>query len=62
MICELKKNNLLTEDYTNILLESFGEDSDLITKWSNKNLEKKVLEKCTPSIRKFALSSHFFFS
>lgn len=60
IICELKKNNLLTEDDTNILLESFGKHSDLITKWSNKNLGKKVPKKCSPSIRKFALSLHFF--
>ena len=28
IICKLKNNNLLTEDDTNILLESFGKHSD----------------------------------
>lgn len=60
IICKLNKNNLLTEEVTDVLLESFGKHSDLITKWSNKNLGKKVPRKCSPSIRRFALSLHFF--
>jgi hypothetical protein len=32
IICKLKNNNLLTEKDNNILLESFGKHTDLITK------------------------------
>lgn len=60
IIKSLKSKNLLNENDSNILFESFGKHADLITNWSKKNLGKKVPKKFRPSIRQFALSLHFF--
>lgn len=41
IILQLNKQNLITEDATDILLNSFGKHKDLITNWSKKNANKK---------------------
>lgn len=58
IILHLKKENLLNDDASDILLDSFGMFKDLITNWSKKNNKKKVPKKYSPAIRKFALSLH----
>lgn len=60
IIKSLKNKNLLNENDSNVLFESFGKHSDLISNWSKKNLGKKVPKKFSPAIRQFALSLHFF--
>lgn len=59
IIQQLKKQNLITEDSYDILLDSFGKHKDLITNWSNKNTNKKVPKKFSPAVRQFALSLNF---
>lgn len=45
IILQLKKDNLINDDATDILLDSFGKYKDLITNWSKKNNNKKVPKK-----------------
>jgi len=40
IICKLKNNNVFTE--VDFDIQSLGKHTDLITKWSNKNLGEKV--------------------
>jgi len=60
IIKKLQKENLINEDVGYTLLESFGNNQDLITNWANKNMGQKVPKKYSPSVRQFALSLHFF--
>lgn len=60
IIVQLKNQNLLTDDASDILLESFGKYKDLITNWSKKNINKKCPKKYSPTVRQFALSLHLF--
>lgn len=60
IINHLKNRNLIDEDASVTLLESFGKNQDLITNWTKKSLGKKIPNKYSPAIRQFALSLHFF--
>lgn len=60
IIHNLQKKNLINDEATNTLLESFGKHSDLITNWANKNAGKPLPRKYSPALRQFALSLHFF--
>jgi len=58
IILQLKKENLINYDATDILLDSFGKYKDLITNWSKKNNNENVPKKYSPALRQFALSLH----
>jgi len=60
IIQDLKKQNLIDEDTSVTLFESFGKHKELITNWSKKNTGKKINKKYSPTVRQFALSLHFF--
>jgi len=60
IINDLRNRNLIDEDVSVTLLESFGMNQDLITNWTMKNLGKQIPNKYSPAIRQFALSLHFF--
>eukprot|EP00102_Acyrthosiphon_pisum_P024286 XP_016661496.1 PREDICTED: uncharacterized protein LOC107884274 [Acyrthosiphon pisum] len=60
IIQDLKKQNLIDEDTSVTLFESFGKHKELITNWSKKNTGKKISKKYSPTVRQFALSLHFF--
>lgn len=51
---------MLNDDVSCTLLESFGNNKDLITNLTKKNLGEKTPKKYSPSVRQFALSLHFF--
>jgi len=54
----LKKENLINDDATDILLDSFAKYKDLITNWSKKNNNENVPKKYSPALRQFAFSLH----
>lgn len=60
IIMELKNQNLIDEDTSFSLFESFGKHRDLITNWNKKSLGKKIKKKYSPTVRQFALSLNFF--
>jgi len=60
IITKLQIENHINEDVGFTLLESFGNNQDLITNCAKKNMGKKVAKKYSPSVRQFALSLHFF--
>ncbi|CAI6345174.1 unnamed protein product [Macrosiphum euphorbiae] len=60
IISELQKQNLIDEEASYTLSETFGKHKDLITNWTKKKLGKKVPKKYSATIRQFALSLHFF--
>lgn len=60
IISKLQKENLINEEASNVLLDSFGKHTHLISNWAKKNLGHKVPKKYSPEIRQFALSLHFF--
>jgi len=59
IILELDKN-LIDDDASGILLDSFSKHQDLITNWAKKNLGQKLPRKYSLQIRQFSLSLHFF--
>lgn len=60
IINDLRNQNLIDEDISVTLLESFGKHQDLVTNWTKNNLGKKNPKIFSPAIRQFALSLHFF--
>ena len=60
IISKLQKENLINDETSNVLLDSFGKHTHLISNWAKKNLGHKVPKKYSPEIRQFALSLHFF--
>ena len=60
IINDIKNQNLVDEETSVSLLESFGKHRDLVTNWAKKNLGKKIPKKYSPALRQFALSLHFF--
>jgi len=64
IIMQLKKENCISDDAKDVLLESFGKHRNLID-WfdqqiGQKKLGKKVSKKYSPEVRQFALFLHFF--
>lgn len=60
IILELKKERLISDDASDILLDRFGKHSDLVTNWYKKNVGQKIPKKYCPNVRQFALSLHMF--
>jgi hypothetical protein len=60
IIMELKNQNLIDEDMSFSLFESFGKHRDLISNWNKKSLGKNIKKKYSPTVKQFALSFHFF--
>jgi len=56
IINDLKKQNLIDEDTSVALLESFGRHKYLLTSWTKKNLGNKIPRTYSPAVRQFALS------
>lgn len=60
IISQLRKENLINDDASDMLLESFGKHKNLITNWYKKNTNHKIPKKYSPAVRQFALSLHLF--
>jgi len=60
IINDIKNQNLVDEETSVSLLETFGKHKDLVSNWAKKNLGKKIPKKYSPALRQFALSLHFF--
>lgn len=60
IISQLRKENLINHDASDMLLESFDKHKNLITNWYKKNTNHKIPKKYSPAVRQFTLSLHLF--